>query len=201
MPTPSPLDHLHAHHAKLAERPPVVLTEDQRRSLVYYRSELAFTAPKPALPLSPVRVARWFLRLGELEAFVQSEGRWPRQYNRTSIAPSTNETVLATWVRTQRLAADRGRRCDYQTRRLACIPGFHRHPLDDAWIRNVIEYRQFTEAHSRAPRLRSDDPAEKRAAAFAAKQRLAYRRGQLSRDRIATLEQLEFWSWGSRPQS
>ena len=82
-------------------------------------------------------------------------------------------------------------------RRLACIPGYHRHPLEDAWIRNVIDYRHFTEARRHAPRLRSEDPDEKRLAAFAAKQRFAYRHGRLSPERIATLERLEFWTWGS----
>jgi hypothetical protein len=67
----------------------------------------------------------------------------------------------------------------------------------DAWVRNLIDYRHFTGTLRRAPRLRSDNPFEKRLAAFAAKQRFAYRDGRLSPDRIAPLERLEFWTWGS----
>ena len=197
VPTLSPLDRLHADYAKLVERRTAVLTEDQRRSLILHAWELAARTQKPSPPRTPIRVVQWFLRLEELEDFVRAEGRWPRQNHRAANGTTTQERTLATWVRTQRLAADQGRRCDYQMRRLAYFPGFHRHPLDDAWIRNVIAYRHFIETQKRAPRLRSEDPPEKKLAAFAAKQRFAYRQGRLRPDRIATLERLEVWTWGS----
>ena len=105
----------------------------------------------------------------------------------------------ATWVRTQRTAADGGLRCDYQLRRLAYVPGFHLLPLGDEWYQHVIDQQHYTDTHRRAPRLLSDDPTERSLAGFAAKQRLAYRRGRLAPRRIAMLERLDFWTWGSKP--
>jgi hypothetical protein len=198
VPTPNALTQLHADYATLALRPSAALTPDHRRSLLFYRGELAMLAHIPPPSQTPIRVLRWLQTLTVLEAFIARERRWPRENRRLDPAAITaEERQLATWVRTQRTAADEGVRCDYQLRRLACVPGFHLYPLAEQWFRQVTEYRHFTSAHRRAPLLRSADPTEGRIARFAAKQRLAYRRGRLSPDRIATLERLEFWTWGS----
>lgn len=198
MPTLSPLKELHADYAALAARPPAALTPNHRRSLAFFRGELALLAHVPAPPHTPIGVIRWLQTVAELESFIAGEERWPRENNRLDGHLITGEERrLATWVRTQRTAADGGLRCDYQLRRLDCIPGFHRHPLDDRWDQQVIEHHQFTDTQRRAPLLRSNNPTERSIAGFAAKQRLAYRNGRLSPQRIATLERLEFWSWGS----
>lgn len=200
MPTLNPLEQLHADYATLALRPPTALTPDHRRSLLFYRCELALLARTPLPPQTPVRAIRWLQTLTTLEVFIARETRWPRENRRLDRAAITaDERHLATWVRTQRTAADGGARCDYQLRRLGCVPGFHLHPLAEHWYRHVNEYQHFTDAHRRAPLLRSDDPTERRLARFAAKQRLGYRRGGMSPQRIATLERLDFWSWGSQP--
>ena len=200
MPTPNALDQLHADYATLALRPPAALTPDRRRSLLFYRSELAILAHAPIPPQTPDRVIQWLQTLAALEAFIAGETRWPRENRRLDRAAiTTDERHLATWVRTQRTAADRGARCDYQLRRLTCVPGYHLHPLTEQWHRHVTEYQHFTDTWRRAPLLRSDDPTERRLAGFAAKQRLAYRQGRLSPRRIVTLERLDFWSWGSQP--
>ena len=200
MPTLNALSQLHADYATLALRPLAALTPDHRRSLLFYRGELALIAHTPPPPQTPIQVIRWLQAVAELEAFIARERRWPRENRRLDPAAITaEERHLATWVRTQRTAADGGLRCDYQRRRLACVPGFHLHPHAEQWCRHVTEYQHFTDTHRRAPLLRSDDPTERRLARFAAKQRLAYRRGRLSPDRIATLERLDFWSWGSQP--
>ena len=194
------LDQLHADYATLALRLPTALTPDRRRSLLFYRGELALFTHTPPPTLTPIRVIRWLQTLAVLEAFIVRDTRWPRENRRLDRAAITaEERYLATWVRTQRTAADGGVRCDYQQRRLACVPGFHLHPLVEQWYRHVTEYQHFTQTWQRAPLLRSDDPTERSLARFAAKQRFAYRRRQLSRDRIATLARLDFWSWGSPP--
>ena len=200
MPTPTALDQLHAEYAALALRAAAALTPDRRRSLLFYRCEQAMLAGTPFPPQMPARVIQWLQTLAELEAFIAGETRWPRENRRLDRAAITaEERHLATWVRTQRTAVDGGVRCDYQRRRLACVSGYHLHPLAEQWYRQVTEYQHFTDAHRRAPFLRSDDPTERRLAGFAAKQRLAFRRGRLSPRQIATLERLDFWSWGSQP--
>ena len=193
------LTQLHADYATLALRPPTALTADRRRSLLFYRCELALLTHTPPPTLTPIRVIRWLQTLTALEAFIAQETRWPRENRRLDRAAITaEERHLAIWVRSQRTAADGGLRCDYQLRRLACAPGFHRHPLDDQWSRHVIDHQLFTDTHRRAPLLSSDDLDERRLAGFAAKQRLAYRRGRLSLPQIAALERINFWTWGSR---
>ena len=194
------LAQLHTDYAALALRPATALTPDRRRSLLFYRGDLALRARTSMPSQTPARVFQWLQTLAELEAFIAGENRWPRENRRLDRAAITaEERYLATWVRTQRTAADGGVRCDYQQRRLACVPGFHLHPLVEQWYRHVTEYQHFTQTWQRAPLLRSDDPTERSLARFAAKQRFAYRRRQLSRDRIATLARLDFWSWGSPP--
>lgn len=200
MPTLNTLDQLHTDYSALAPRPPAALTADHRRSLLFYQGELALLARAPIPAQMPARVIQWLQTLAVLEAFIARERRWPRENRRLHRAAITaEERHLATWVRTQRTAIDGGVRCEYQLRRLDCIPGFHLHPLAEQWYRRVTEYQHFTETHRRAPLLRSDNPAERRLAGFAAKQRLAYRRGWRSPHQIATLERLDFWSWGSKP--
>ena len=202
MPTPTALDQLHADYATRALRPPAALTPDRRRSLLFYRCEQAMLAGTPFPPQIPARVIQWLQTLAALEAFIARETRWPRENRRLDRAAITvEERHLATWIRTQRTAANGGVRCDYQRRRLACVPGYHLHPLAEQWHRHVTEYQHFTDTWRRAPLLRGDDPTERRLAGFAAKQRLAYRRGRLSARQIATLERLDFWSWGSQQLS
>ena len=198
MPTPTALDQLHAEYAALALRAAVALTPDRRRSLLFYRCEQAMLAGTPFPPQMPARVIQWLQTLAELEAFIAGENRWPRENRRLDRAAiSALERRLAIWVRTQRTAVGWGARCEYQIRRLACIPGFHLHPLDDRWHQHVSDYRTFTDTWRRPPLVRSVDEAERRLAAFAAKQRFTFRNGRLSPDRIAALKRLEFWTWGS----
>ena len=200
MPALNGLDQLHADYATLALRPPGALSPDHRRSLLFYRGELALLTHTPPLSQTPIRVIEWLQTLTALKAFITRETRWPRENRRLDRAAITaEERRLATWVRTQRTAANGGVRCDYQLRRLACVPGFHGHPLDDQWSQRIIDHQHFTDTNRRAPLLRSDDPTERSLAAFAAKQRLAYRRGQLSPRRIAMLERLPHFTWGTRP--
>jgi len=202
VPTLNTLEQLHADYAAFAQRPPAALTPDRRRSLLFYQGELALLTHTPPPPQTPTRVIQWLQSVAELEAFIARENRWPRENRRLPTGAITvEERHLATWVRTQRTASNGGVRCDYQRRRLACVPGYHLHPLSEQWHRHVTEYQHFTDTWRRAPLLRGDDPTERRLAGFAAKQRLAYRRGRLSARQIATLERLDFWSWGSQPPS
>lgn len=202
MPHPTPLDRLHAEYAELDRQEPSRLTPDQRRSLVYYRHELELKRRTPSDSPAPVRVAKWFAGLIALENFVALERRWPRENNRADAEEfSDEERRLAIWVRTQRSAIDQGRRCEYQIRRLACVEGFRLRPLQDRWNHQLLEFHRFTDLHHRAPLLRSIDFIERSLAAWAAKQRFAYRNGTLPRRRIETLGHLDYWSWGPKRTS
>ena len=197
VPNHTPLDRLLADYAGLDRYKKSRLTPDQRQSLVYYHLELDLKNWTQREPSSSVRATQWFADLIALETFLVLERRWPRQNNRADREEFTEEEWrLAIWVRTQRIAIDQGRRCDYQIRRLDCVEGFQQHPLEDRWNRRLHEYRRFTLVHKRAPLLRSDDLGERSLAAWAAKQRLAYRSGTLARHRVDAATHLKHWTWG-----
>ena len=197
MPHSTPIDQLLFAYTELAQRPPKRLTPDRSRSLMFFTYEQTLASGGGSADLVPVRVMQWTMLLHALDAFVAQNGRWPRENNRAEGSTITvDERRLATWVRSQRSAADLGRRCAYQLDRLACIPGYRDRPLEDRWNAQFLAYQGFVIQHQRAPVLSSTSNTEKRLAAWAAKQRFAYRNRRLAARRISLLGQLPLWTWG-----
>ena len=197
VPHPTPIDQLLSAYTELAQRPPKRLTPDRSRSLIFFTYEQTLASGSGCPDLVPSRVIQWTTALHALEAFVAQNARWPRENNRAKGSTITpDERRLATWVRSQRSAADRGRRCTYQLDRLACIPGYRDRPLEDRWNAKLLGYQGFLLQHNRAPVVSSVSNAEKRLAAWAAKQRFAYRNRRLAARRISLLGQLPLWTWG-----
>jgi hypothetical protein len=199
MTAPTSLDDLHAEYAELELHHPDELSVDRRRSVQHYRTEIAILSGRPNPGDIPDRIANWVRNLLDLEAFIQREGRWPRENNR--LYPDRlahGERRLAAWVRAERRAAAALRRCEYQLRRLACVVGYRAHPLEDRWMAHLYRYRAFLITKHRVPSVRSPDAAERGLAAWAAKQRLLARRGALPDARKILLELLPIWTWGSR---
>lgn len=115
-----------------------------------------------------------------------------------------NGTAIATWVSQQRrFAVDDALQADRAVR-LGELPGWTWDPDAAAFQLAISRLRSFAaqEGTARAlARYRTPDgfPLGK----WCVKQRLAHRRGQLPRDRMALLEQLPGWSWeprGRRPR-
>jgi hypothetical protein len=197
VPNPQALHRLFNDYAAISQRPATLLSDDARRSLIFFRYEQELASGARAHSTFPVRVNQWFAALAELEAFISAEGRWPRENNKAHAGLITiREKRSAVWVRTQRSAITRQRLCDYQIRRLAAIGGFSLRPIEDRWFLQLVAYNEFVSTNQRAPRLRADEQAESSLAAWASKQRLARRRGTLPVRRIAALERLGMWSWG-----
>ena len=200
MPHPTPIDQLFFAYTELVQRPPKRLTPDRSRSLMFFTYEQTLASGSASTDLVPVGVMQWTTSLHALEAFVAQNGRWPRENNRAEGSTITvDERRLATWVRSQRSAADLGRRCTYQLDRLACIPGYRERPLEDRWNAQFLAYQGFVIQHHRAPVLSSTSNIEKRLAAWAAKQRFAHRNRRLAERRISLLGQLSLWTWGKGP--
>jgi hypothetical protein len=192
------LELLHAEYAQLAQRNPATLNRDQRRSLSYYRAELAHDAASAVTEGGFERAAVWILNMFDLERFIDAEGRWPRENNRVPKSGiSAAERRLASWVRRQRQAAAAGRLCSYQVARLRCVPGYAAQPIEDRWDAQFRAYQRFIADQRRAPRLRSSDRLERSLAGWAAKQRLQRRAGRLPVQRANALESLTLWAWGN----
>lgn len=188
---------LHAKYARLADRPIALLTDDDRRSFAYYQAELAAGPTLADQEPAPTQILAWVQGVKMLETFCAREGRMPRENRRLAAGViSEEERVLANRIRGLRRSYDAGRLCRYQVERLECIPGFVWHPLEDQWHAAFLEYRNFTELNMDVPKIRSGKPAERRLAAWAAKNRLAYRVGSLSPKRVSRLNGLSFWTWG-----
>jgi hypothetical protein len=189
---------LHAEYADLALAGKRSLSDDQARSLACYRAERAVIEDPAAFAGTTDRSLKWALLVLELDNFVATQGRLPRQNNRLA----SEDVDPDEWRLYERLRYLQGRGvragslCSYQRRRHACIPGFREHPRASEWEGRLEEYRNFIDLHRRAPRYRAHDRNEKRLAAWAAKQRSAYRAGLLSERRIRGLTKLDVWTWG-----
>lgn len=172
------------------------LTDQDRQSLRFYRIERELIDNPHAFTGSHDRPTIWVRRLLALDTFVTWHDRMPRENNRhPRSAVPTQERMLADWVTYQRTPATRARHSDYQSQRLQCVAGFTWAPANDRWQTQYDAYREFLEQHHRAPRYRSQDPAERNLAGWAAKQRWRHRRGQLPVDRGQQLSRLGVWTW------
>jgi len=199
MSIPTCVQELRDEFAHLQQHVPVRLTSDQRTSMRYFILDLAMDTNPLAHADARDRPAIWTRTLHRLEDFVDRNGRLPRENNRLGHDDiPKEERELATWIRTQRRAALDGSPCSYRLRRLACLPGYSEHPLVDGWSLQLTEYRNFISLHKDVPKVRSADPAERRAARWAAKQRHAYWRHRLPQGRVDVLANLDFWTWGRR---
>jgi hypothetical protein len=193
---------LHAEYAELARAGRRSLSDDQARSLTYYRAELAYIADPRAFAGSTNKIVTWVRFVQDVERFAAANRRLPHQNNRLAREDIDPEE----WKLCERLrylqgrAVRNGRLCLYQRRRHACIPGFREHPRKADWDQRLEDYRIFIDVHRRAPRYRSVDGSEKSLAAWAATQRAANRAGMLAEHRIRGLNQLTIWAWGRRVQ-
>lgn len=192
MPATADLARLWAEYLALDQNRPHWPTDDQLHSLTYFREELrAGHATSSAASRS--RVSVWVDTVIAVEAFVDREGRLPRENNRAVRGTITaEERRLADWIRYQRRQATRVGHCDYQRRRLECIPGFLWDPRGDQWDVQFAEFARFVATHHHAPRYRSDDSHEKGLAAWAAKQREFIQKGTLPPRRLKKLRSLSF---------
>ena len=164
MSEPTPLEELHTEYAQLQLQPPAALTAETRRSLTYYLTELA-TGDPASRGVVLDEAGAWVRDVFALEEFVGREGRMPRENRRLPPGEiSTEEKTLAGFVWSQRRSFAAGRLCSYQMRRLLCIPAFSFHPLEDLWDAHLEAYLRFTNTRRDAPKLRSDDPLERRLA-------------------------------------
>ena len=197
MTEPTALSTLHAEYEKLQRLGPDGLTADQPLSLTYFLREQQLRDAQPGDAPIPDAITGWLQNVFALEDFVARLKRMPRENRRLPAGTiPVGEKALTSFVRAQRRAFAGACLCTYQERRLAAIDRFSFHPRDDVWIERFRGYRAFITENGRVPRFRSDEARESSLAAWAAKQRLAYRRGSLPRERVLELSGLDFWSWG-----
>lgn len=172
----------------LASEDPRTLTEDQARSLEYFQAERAHS-PNTLEPRE--RILRWVHNVKLVDNFAQGADRLPRENNRLPKAEiDPHEQRLADWIRYQRRPATQGAHCEYQWRRLECLPDFSWEPRGDQWDAQLAKFTRFIEEAGRSPRYRADEVDERNLAAWVTRQRRLARRGTLPADRFSDLQRL-----------
>lgn len=103
---------------------------------------------------------------------------------------------LGDWVIKQRKARSKGRLSPSRMARLEQIPGWTwRAKSEDAWEASIAAVRAWVElhGHGRVPLGAHHDG--KRIGTWVARQRRAYRQGNLSHSRVSQLEAITGWTW------
>jgi len=198
MPSPNPLRRLFERYQPLAEIAPRSLSDDELRSLRFYRAEQLKRDHPDEFDTRADRVHTWIRNLTALELFVARNYQLPRANRRREPAFSDpEERHLEQWLNYQTRPTTAGLHCSYQADRIALIPGFSATRFDDRWRNQYEGYRRFLTEQQQAPMLRSSDPRERALAGWAAKQRMHHRNGSLPAHRHAALDALPQWAWGT----
>jgi hypothetical protein len=195
--SPNPLQQLFARYRALEAHDSSQLTDDEERSMRFYRAEQQLRRTTEPLDSTVDQVHAWVRNVLDLELFVARNYQLPRVNRRRAPAADPVERRLEQWLNYQTRPGTISRHCSYQTDRLAIIPGYSATRLDDQWQARYDQYRTFLAGNRRAPALRSTDPAEKALANWAAKQRFRRRNESLTAHRAAALSRLKMWTWSA----
>lgn len=164
------------------------LSKDLRTSVECMRIEQHLRSGHDPEPAYESRLRVWVRTFLDVESFVGVHGNVPRENNRKK--QDGDEGRLAFWLRYQRRRAIAIDLCTYQRVSLESLSGFSWAPLEETWEAHFVEYEQFLERERRVPRYRSAEVDERRLAAWAAKQRHAFKRARLDEARVEKLNSL-----------
>lgn len=120
-------------------------------------------------------------------ASYRRETAWLRRLNDLDDALMTGAPLDAkqmAWVKNQRRSDNL---CALQMRLLEALPGWTWSPRDDAWVARAEELELFLLSSRHWPRIRSDDPVERRLAYWLGRQLRRMRQGKLSRAQVERL--------------
>ncbi len=102
---------------------------------------------------------------------------------------------LGQWVGVQRRGYRQGRLSGERVVRLEVLPGWAWDPIETEWENGFSQLERFAtrEGHARVPARYVEDAY--RLGQWVTKQRMTYRKGQLSGERIERLQALPGWAW------
>jgi hypothetical protein len=140
-------------YAELATRERKLLSEDQRRSLRFYRAELAASSGSDDVSRGD-RVSVWIRNVTALDQFVSRNGYLPRVNRRRPVGEIDPETRrLEQWLNHETRPATVAVRCSYQLDRLGVIPEFSARRLDDRWPGTIRRLREVPRKSPRSARI------------------------------------------------
>lgn len=141
----------------------------------------------------------WNPRDSEWEATYESVADLLKENNGAFPSPKSDDSETARrarWVRAQKVLYQGGHLSEDRARRLEQLPGWDWEMRKTAWQRQFDALREHLSNHNyRYPQQNATDPGEGALGKWISKQRVSYRKGELSSERIAALEALPGWAW------
>ena len=132
--------------------------------------------------------------------------RWMAMYEKLGKAPSTmskdlEEKRTGQWQNNIRNAKKNGTLSEARIADLEAIPGWEWHwRIEETWEEQKQNWITHYTKLQKSPSTLSKDPEEKRAASWQGKQRKAYHKKKISEERLATLDALLGWEWGTKKE-
>jgi predicted helicase len=140
--------------------------------------------------------ASWNKRYFELVAYLSKHGKYPsrRDEDRTT-------TSLGVWCIGQRSKFKAGALSQERVSRLESLKGWSWDPVTDSWNKQFDALRIYLNANSCTPSQVDPDPDVAKLGMWCNTQRVARRKGLLSKERVKRLEGLQGWQWSARPHN
>jgi superfamily II DNA or RNA helicase len=132
--------------------------------------------------------------------------RWMAMYEKLGKAPSTmskdlEEKRTGQWQNNIRNAKKNGTLSEARIADLEAIPGWEWHwRIEETWEEQKQNWVAYYTKLQKSPSTLSKDLEEKRAASWQGKQRKAYHKKKISEERLATLDALLGWEWGTKKE-
>jgi predicted helicase len=108
---------------------------------------------------------------------------------------------LGGWAEKQRADSHSGTLDKVRATRLLSLPGWSWDPLEDQWNSNYEELKSFAKKHGHATVPDAHQQNGIRLGKWIGKQRIAYKRGRLAKDKVTKLQDVKGWSWSGRNSS
>ncbi|MDY4960476.1 MAG: Helicase associated domain protein, partial [Chlamydia suis] len=171
--------------AKLLDKVTIILND----ALPIDGAEFANSLSPKILPIFNRKVIKqisdgWYEQFGALLDFREEHGhcKVPARYPKSP--------QLSVWVSTQRYAFKEGKLSEDRIARLEEL-GFVWDVFEEEWEKNFLELKRFQEEHGHC-KVPEGYPQNPQLASWVSKQRQDFKKGKLSEDRIARLEELGF---------
>lgn len=174
---------LHTHLLVLAEK--TRYRNDELDRTVYFVKTAENLLENPR-----AHTVNWLATVEAVESFVDRWHRLPRHRNGSTRA-DREEARLADWLTTQRRQWHEGRLGAYQRVRLEALPTFRWDPREEHWFMRLDEYDAFLRRRRRRPRVRAEDPVERRLARWVLRQRVRKHQGRLDQAQAVELSELD----------
>ncbi len=151
--------------------------------------------------------------LSRLTTEVRVDNEWEKRrlewvdfYQKYGVNPSHGSKVsyekrIGQWVSDQRINYKKGNLSPKRIESLISSPGWlWEIDRGEKWEKIRLEYVSFYQKNGKDPSGGSKDPNERRVGSWVNTQRVNYKKGTLSSERIAILNAMPYWTWGLEEQ-